>query len=77
MGAYNYLEKPFKAEAIKLMVERTIQNLQLKQQHYQIQQQLDLSSLVGTSKKIIAIRNSIKDNSQKNKLVFLLFQNLF
>jgi two-component system nitrogen regulation response regulator NtrX len=71
MGAYNYLEKPFKAETIKLMVERTIQNLQLKQQHYQTQQQLDLSSLVGSSKKIIAIRNSIQENSQKNKLVLL------
>lgn len=66
LGAYNFIEKPFKSEKLVITVKRTLENIELQQYHTQLNQQNDLASIVGKNKRIIEIKNKIANNIGSN-----------
>jgi two-component system nitrogen regulation response regulator NtrX len=66
LGAYNFIEKPFKSEKLVITVKRTLENIELQQHNAQLNQQNDLASIVGKNKKIIEIKNKIANNIGSN-----------
>ncbi len=66
LGAYNFIEKPFKSEKLVITVKRTLENIELQQYNAQLNQQSDLASIVGKNKRIIEIKNKIANNIGSN-----------
>jgi len=66
LGAYNFIEKPFKSEKLVITVKRTLENIELQQHNAQLNQQNDLASIVGKNRQIIKIKNKIANNIRSN-----------
>jgi two-component system nitrogen regulation response regulator NtrX len=66
LGAYNFIEKPFKSEKLVITVKRTLENIELQQHNAQLNQQNDLASIVGKNRQIIEIKNKIANNIKSN-----------
>ena len=66
LGAYNFIEKPFKSEKLVITVKRTLENIELQQYSTQLKQQNDLASIIGTSKQITEIKSKIANNIGSN-----------
>ena len=63
LGAYDFIEKPFKAEKLTITLKRTLENIALKEYNNQLKQQNDLDSLIGESKQIMNIKKKIITNA--------------
>ncbi len=71
LGAYNFIEKPFKSENLLITVKRTLENTELQQYNSQLKQQNDLASIIGKSSKINSIKNRIANNTNSNARIII------
>ncbi len=60
-GAYDFIEKPFKADRLLLVVQRAIEAAELKRENQELRQRgAPETALVGRSAAITAVRNTIE-----------------
>ena len=73
-GAYDFIEKPFKAERLLVVVDRAIESASLRRQNDELRQKIGGSSLIGKSMAIEQIRNLIEEMSESNSRAFITGQ---
>lgn len=71
LGAYDFIEKPFKAEKLLITLKRTLENIALREYNKQLKQQSDLDSLIGKSKSIANIKKKITTNITHNTRILI------
>jgi len=64
LGAYDYIQKPFEAEALNVLVERTLEHARLRRENEALRTTVnDLSSmrvLIGSSKPMVELRSQLE-----------------
>ena len=71
-GAYDFIEKPFKADRMVLVVERAIEAARLKRENEELRQRSDTEDdLVGTSSVISQVRQAIERVAPANSRVLV------
>jgi len=76
LGAYDYIKKPFKADAIKLIIKLAIETLALKKQVKQLRKQTpqdsSFSKLLGTSPAITRLKTQIREYAKYDSETVLI-----
>lgn len=71
-GAYDFLEKPFQAERLLVMVERALETARLRRENEALKEKThNDSALIGTSLAISQLRELIRKVSSTNSRVFI------
>lgn len=71
-GAYDFIEKPFKADRILLMIERALEAMRLKRENESLKQKVEgPAELIGDSPVMTALRQNLARVAQTNSRVFL------
>lgn len=72
-GAYDFIEKPFKADQLILVAERALENLTLKREVRQLRQKSgeDKSRLIGTSTAMIQLKQVIERVGPTNSRILI------
>jgi two-component system nitrogen regulation response regulator NtrX len=72
-GAYDFIEKPFKADRLVLVADRALETSRLKQEVKQLKHQAPLPSiLIGRSASIIQLRQAIERVAPTNSRVLVV-----
>ena len=72
-GAYDYIEKPFKADRLVLIAERALETSSLRRQVSELtKKSADLPDLIGTSQAMNQLRSTIKKVAQTNSRIMLI-----
>ncbi len=72
MGAYDFIEKPFKAERLMLIVERAIENAKLRRENTELRMKTGSGAdLVGKSSAITQVRQIIERVAPTNSRVLI------
>jgi len=76
LGAYDYIKKPFKADAIKLIIKLAIETLSLKKEVKQLKSlqpgKSGLEKILGTSSAILRVKNQIKEYAKYDSETVLI-----
>lgn len=72
LGAYDFIEKPFKSEKLTILVKRAIEAGLLIRENSVLKRQLFPQELVGSSKEIQKIRGTIKTFARTNSHTFIV-----
>jgi two-component system, NtrC family, nitrogen regulation response regulator NtrX len=72
-GAYDFIEKPFKSDRLLLMIERALENAQLKRENESLRQRAEKSSveMVGTTPLIQNIQQILEKVAPTNSRVLI------
>ena len=71
-GAYDFIEKPFKADRLVLLVERAIEAARLKRENEELRSQTDQEvDLIGTSPVINQLRQTVSKVATTNSRVLI------
>lgn len=71
-GAYDYIEKPFKADRLVLIAERALENVKLKKEVNELRQRsVDAAELIGESAAMSQLRSSIEKIAPTNSRVMI------
>ena len=74
LGAYDYIQKPFDGEEIKLLVERTLEHSNLKMENAALRSVVEatpIRPLVGSGEKMDAVRKMIDQVGRSNATVLV------
>jgi DNA-binding NtrC family response regulator len=74
LGAYDYIQKPFEGDEIKMMVERTLEHSRLKLENAALRSMVDVSSprpLIGSSEVMQEIRKKTDLVAKSNATVLV------
>ena len=72
-GAYDFIEKPFKADRLLLVAARAIENYRLRREVKQLKQQAPVAgSLVGKSAAMTQLRQTIEKVARTNSRILLV-----
>src|SRR5207342_2938398 len=72
-GAYDFIEKPFKADRLVLVAERALENSRLKREVRALKQLAPLpSTLVGHSPSINQLRSTVEKVAPTNSRVLIV-----
>lgn len=72
-GAYDYIEKPFKADRLVLIAERALENVKLKKEVTELREKsVDAADLIGTSPAMMQLRSAIEKIAPTNSRVMIL-----
>ncbi len=75
-GATDYITKPFKVDEVKLVIEKSINNRQLKQENEELKQQLHPESafekFIGTSEAVVALKKLALRVARSDSTVLIL-----
>lgn len=74
LGAYDYIQKPFDGEEIKLLVERTLEHNRLIKENAALRTMAELSTirpLIGSSESMLAIRQTIEQIARSSATVLI------
>lgn len=75
MGAYDFIEKPFKTDRLLLMISRALENAQLKRENQQLRQKAETpSELTGPSSAVIALKQVLERVGPTNSRVLITGQ---
>ncbi len=73
LGAYDFIEKPFKADRLVLVADRALENSRLKREVKQLKQLAPVpSTLIGRSAAIGQLRQAIERVSPTNSRVLVI-----
>ena len=72
LGAYDFIEKPFKSERLQITVKRALEAAELKQYNTILKEKIPKSALIGTSKVISELRNQINSIASKHSRVLII-----
>src|SRR5215468_1320057 len=70
-GAYDFIEKPFKADRLVLVAQRALENFKLKQEVRALKQ-LAPSTLVGKSSSMNQLRSTVEKISPTNSRILIV-----
>lgn len=71
-GAYDYIEKPFKADRLVLIAERALENVKLKKEVIELRERsVDAAELIGESAAMTQLRSSIEKIAPTNSRVMI------
>lgn len=70
-GAYDFIEKPFEADRLLLVVQRAIETAKLKRENADLKTRIGSIDLIGTSQSMIHIRQLIEKAAPTNSRVFI------
>lgn len=72
MGAYDYVEKPFKAERLLFVLKRALETSQLRQENLQLKQRVGPDRpLIGVSNYIMNLKSTVEKVADSNGRVFI------
>ncbi|CAL7962282.1 putative response regulator NtrX-like [Alphaproteobacteria bacterium] len=71
LGAYDFIEKPFKSEKLLFVVKRALEARLLNDAHIFLQRDLLDAELIGASKYTIAIKEEVKNLANTNSRIML------
>lgn len=71
LGAYDYIEKPFKSDRLQLIVQRAIENSKLKRENFELRRKSGQYDLVGNSASIQKLQASIEKIGPTNSRVLI------
>jgi two-component system nitrogen regulation response regulator NtrX len=72
-GAYDFIEKPFKADRLLLVAERAIENFRLRREVKQLKQMSESApSMVGKSAALAQLRQTIEKVAKTNSRILLV-----
>lgn len=72
-GAYDYIEKPFKADRLVLIAERALENVKLKKEVTELREKsVDAAELIGISPAMMQLRGAIEKIAPTNSRVMIL-----
>jgi len=72
-GAYDFIEKPFKADRLLLVAERAIENVRLRREVKQLKQMAPIqTALIGKSAAIAQLRQTIDKVARTNSRILLI-----
>ncbi|MGD0138950.1 MAG: sigma-54 dependent transcriptional regulator [Tepidisphaeraceae bacterium] len=74
LGAYDYIQKPFNADEIKLLVDRTLEHSRLRLENQAYRSMTDIGSprpLIGQSAAMDQVRQKIEQVSRSNATVLI------
>lgn len=72
IGAYDFIEKPFKSERLLLVIERAIESSRLKRENQELKIRARLTSaLIGTTPSIQQIRQTVDRVAPNNGRIFI------
>ena len=74
LGAYDYIQKPFNADEIKLLVDRTLEHSRLRLENQAYRSMTDIGSprpLIGQSAAMEQVRQKIEQVSRSNATVLI------
>lgn len=72
LGAYDFIEKPFKTERLLLVVSRALEAATLRRENLYLKEEIHLSEMVGNSSVIQNIRKTIEKVGPTNSRVFFV-----
>lgn len=72
MGAYDFIEKPFKTERLLLNIERALEAASLKRENQFLKEETAISELIGNSSLVQNIRKHIDKVAPTNSRVLLV-----
>ncbi|RVH75669.1 response regulator, partial [Sinorhizobium medicae] len=69
-GAYDFIEKPFKADRLILIAERALENSKLKRENFELKRKSgDPVELIGTSVAVSQLRQMIEKGAPTNNRI--------
>jgi DNA-binding NtrC family response regulator len=74
LGCYDYIQKPFEAEAIKVVIDRALEHGRLKLENQALRTMTDLSNprpLIGSSEVMQEVRKRIEQVARSNATVLI------
>ncbi len=72
LGAYDFIEKPFKSDRLLILVKRAIEAKQLSDVNNLLRYDFQETHLIGNSKAIATIREQIKTSASSNSRVIII-----
>lgn len=73
-GAYDFIEKPFKADRLLIMMERALENAALKQENQSLRARVEADlprELTGQSETVLALRQLVDKTAKANSRVLV------
>lgn len=71
-GAYDFIEKPFKSDRLLLMIQRALENAELRKENQELKLQTDISfDLIGQSQRIELLQNVLSRVAPTNSRILL------
>lgn len=71
LGAYDFIEKPFKSEKLLILIKRALETNQLIEENNLLKQKSKKLELIGTSKIISNMRTAVRAAAVSNSRVFI------
>jgi len=71
IGAYDYIEKPFKSDRLLLVIQRAIENSKLKRENSELRRKTGQYELIGDSIAVQKLRSSINKVGPTNSRVLI------
>ena len=72
MGAYDFIEKPFKTDRLLLVVSRALETANLRRENLSLKEEINLSEMIGNSPVLQNVRKTIEKVGPTNSRVFLI-----
>lgn len=72
IGAYDFIEKPFKSDRLLLMIERALETASLRTENKNLKSRIEgPSDLIGTSPSMTSLRNTLEKVAQTNSRLLI------
>src|SRR3990167_3090621 len=71
LGAYDFIEKPFKTDRLLLVVSRALEAANLRRENLYIKEEISLSEMIGSSLILQNVRKTIEKVGPTNSRVFI------
>jgi two-component system nitrogen regulation response regulator NtrX len=71
LGAYDFIEKPFKTDRLLLVVSRALEAANLRRENHHLKEEISLAEMVGSSVLLQNVRKTIEKVGPTNSRIFL------
>ena len=72
LGAYDFIEKPFKTDRLLLVVDRALEAAKLRRENRHLKEEVIPSQMVGNSPSIQAVRKTIEKAAPSNSRILMI-----
>ncbi|MBY0292466.1 MAG: sigma-54 dependent transcriptional regulator [Alphaproteobacteria bacterium] len=72
LGAYDFIEKPFKTDRLLLVVDRALEAAKLRRENRYLKEEISPSQMIGSSSSIQAVRKTIEKAAPSNSRILMI-----
>ncbi|EKE09001.1 MAG: hypothetical protein ACD_16C00225G0002 [uncultured bacterium] len=72
LGAYDFIEKPFKTDRLLMIVSRAVEAAQLRRENRELRDGVSFPKMIGNSSAILSVRKTIEKVAPTNSRVLML-----